>query len=196
MFKNIEIPKDEELHLSGYPEAIIHGGALRDLVIGRFHRVKDIDIAIPSSSPGEGALRGWSHNPWPRQIPKQFKEAYRQIPGLIEVNNFSTPYTHITVQIAVWDLPNTWFGRRIINRNDFGINQIGWDGRKFLWTSAFERDEQTNTFTALKFQVPQQAHNSIKRAKNWQYSGDYKGFKFDVSRAEEFLKNHAKSEID
>ena len=191
MLKGIQVPSEwaevlQDVHAAGCKGAIIHGGALRDLVLGKIHRVKDIDVAIPAVSDESLDRDGWDHG----FMPKPAQASYSQIPRLLRVDNWGTHFVHQPVQTSVYDYPLNWFGRRIINDNDFGINQICWDGQKFLYTPAFEHDVQTKTFTALKFKVRRQAENSIKRAKKWKHSGDYKGFTFDVSRADQFLKDN------
>lgn len=196
MLKHVTVPKEwaavlKDIHKAGYPEAIIHGGALRDLVLGKTHRVKDLDIALQGylytfvSFEGVGLPYFKYPLSWHGLVTS--KEYYGDIPDLHNLETLRSHHTKIPVQIAHFGIAKEWFGRKIINRNDFGINQIGWDGKRFIHTRAFEHDVKTKTFTALKFQVRKQAENSIKRANNWKYSGDYQGFTFDVSRAREFL---------
>jgi hypothetical protein len=199
MFKNIsegfkEILRD--LHRAGYEEAVIHGGALRDLALGKEGRIKDIDIAVQPERPGQYLGDYMCNLGWSRMKERNVHEMYDAIPDLQTITEFKTLRSPKTVQVCSYTYSANWFVRHVINNNDFGINQIAFNGERFFFTTAFERDVATKTFTALKFKTAYQARNAIKRAKNWQYSGDYKGFKFDVSRAEEFLKNHAKSEID
>jgi len=207
MFKNVSVPRQwvgilRALQTTLPTPAILHGGALRDLTLGKTERVKDLDIAVCVPKHYEGHYAnfvlyklydalGWKHV----ERKKRQAHTYMNVPNLVTVIDFEHPSFGIPVQICLYDYSENWFGRTIINNNDFGMNQVGFDGNKFLYTPAFERDVSTKTFTALKFKVRGQAENAIKRANDWKYSGAFKGFNFDVSRAHRFLKDNPEVEV-
>jgi len=176
-------------------EAVIHGGSLRDLALDK--DPSDIDIAIPyvkgKDFPSPGIVpSGW----YPvRTVTKyhrnkgSYKDGVPQVSG--NINNYSAPGIEVDVQVIPYSFNRNWFGRHVINNNDFGMNQIGFDGEKLLYNTNFEFDFFSKQFTFRKLGTRYMAENAIKRAEVWKFSGKYDGFKFDCTRAKDFLERTA-----
>jgi hypothetical protein len=170
-------------------ESIIHGGAMRDLALGK--EPHDIDIAVPYNPDIDGYVSWYPPHGWKilrettkRQTDK-YKDGVPQISG--NIWNVSVYGILPQVQIIPYNFPRNWFGRHVINSNDFGMNQIGFDGNKLLYNSNFEYDYFNRVFTFRKLGTRYMAKNAIKRAENWEASGKYAGYKFDCSVAKDFL---------
>jgi hypothetical protein len=147
-----------------YPEAIIAGGALRDLVFGK--PVKDVDVFIahvPSEAfldeitgaDADDILSGvlWQPN---------LVEAAASYAGLdrFGIASLHTAYVgRHTVNIITYsgDLtPET-----LVNRVDFGPCQIAWDGARVILGDQFLADAAAKTWTYQG----ERAEGDIERSK-------------------------------
>lgn len=171
-------------------ESIIHGGALRDLALGK--EASDIDIAIPHDpEKTEGLLSFNVPIGWRVSKVTAKKNAYKYQDGVPQISgdlvNYKVPGLTPEVQVIPYKFSKHWFGRHVINNNDFGMNQIGYNGGRLLYNRNFEFDFFTKTFTFRKLGTEYMARNAINRAKGWEASGKYYGFEFDYTKAEDFL---------
>lgn len=149
-----------------YPSAIIAGGAVRDLALGR--DIKDLDIFI-SGTPNESITvqhiknpSHWIHKPQPywRNILEDEKWVVNKMPGSMNIINdpaidvimnlfnpaynnvFSDKIPHIDL-IFLLKPALEYFKERF----DFDICKAYFDGRKFSYTSSFMRDAKNQTIT-------------------------------------------------
>jgi hypothetical protein len=170
-------------------ECVIHGGSMRDLSLGR--DPSDIDIAVPYNPDKDQQLPFFIPHTWEivkittKHQTDHYKDGVPQISG--NIFNIKVRGVQPQVQLIPYNFPRNWFGRHVINNNDFGMNQIGFDGTKILYNTNFEHDFFNKVFTFRKLGTPYMARNAIRRAEKWEYSGKYEGFRFDCSLAQEFL---------
>lgn len=141
------------------PRAIIAGGALRDHYLGR--PVSDLDIFVPVGGGDAAGVVELDRPKLVHQVPEPymiFDSEVRQI-GLWASDILDiTPVNLIHVSDYVctpWDQ---------INRFDFGVCQIAYDGRQLHMTSAFCRDVSQKTFTYTRTSPTEAQHEqSMKR---------------------------------
>lgn len=183
ILKSYEIPHQWRLKLSelqqDFPEAVIAGGCLRDLIHGV--DIKDVDIFIPNADKVQADLDDYKlqHS---TQIIRQVKRAYDDWDEDVE-EVFTLKIGSLTVDvIGVSVEPD-----QIISRFDFGLCQIQYDGIDVYYTKEFEKDYLTKTFTLLNSDG-EDCKRSFKRFKKFkdtkypnhkldpgQWSAEYKG---------------------
>ncbi len=171
------------------PQALIHGGAMRDSACKR--QVSDVDIAVPRHTDFGmyhlSPIQVLSEEGWVHKRCSFKKDSYRKgVAEIEDVDTYKVPGLDVPVQVITYDYPVAWFGMRVINRNDFGMNQIGYDGKKVFWSHNFERDMKEKTFHHVYCKYAYQARNAISRAKGWQF-GKYHDFKFDLALADRLI---------
>lgn len=151
--------------------AIIAGGAVRDLICGK--KAKDIDIFVwkigsgwdpsvgvglgwhPSASPSGLRSSGFGHGKWSNLTGYSGRETS------MSTSNISVNYVY-EIKRAKWWWP---FSRKlplnliycsgvtelydIIKAFDFGICQAAWDGKQFHFTPAFYHDVDNKCFSMM-----------------------------------------------
>jgi hypothetical protein len=165
------------LHSAGFPEAIIAGGALRDLVNDK--PVKAIDIFV--SDHNEVTVNGnfglildsleefhhrlakaigdpnWSYTV-SRSAPEYLESMDDQV---VEVLSFNAPGITLPVQVVVLkDASNPW---EVLKRIDFGICQIGHNGKATLATPEYTIDKVNHSFTLCRCESKAQMARSMQR---------------------------------
>jgi hypothetical protein len=121
-----------------YPSAIIAGGYLRDLYLGK--TPKDIDVWLPDGEYSSKTLcghRGISDSEYQRSVTGVFKDGDYEI---IEVD--WNRYAPLLLGGPFWKF--------VIERFDMGICQIAWDGIDLHTTEAFKKDVENKTITYLR----------------------------------------------
>ncbi len=136
------------LHAHGFPEAIIAGGAIRDLDNGMAEYVKDIDVVI-FDRPNylmdlKMAMRDFTH----RVAVREEVANYLKFENVACVHEFKDGDSNIPVQVVVSREPRS--AEEILRRHDFGICQIGFDGRLILKTNRYVDDKTNKQFTLVR----------------------------------------------
>jgi hypothetical protein len=159
------------LHRNGFPEAIVAGGALRDYDNGLADQVKDIDVFVMDRptylNDLNAAFRDWKHR---LSVPEHVA-VYMDFEGVRVVQEFTCPYFIDTgrggiyspppVQVIVMSRPVE--PQATIERHDFGICQIGYDGKTVYTTEAYETDKRNQTFTLVRCRDDRDFLRSLKR---------------------------------
>lgn len=145
------------------PRAVLAGGALRDLDNGK--PVKDLDIFVPSHSEAVfhqtvyAFSKVWDAPTVPYESFESYMTWHDRLMGVAEWELLGVPVQIIGLYLA--DV--MWSPDGVINRVDMGICQIAWDGESFYKTPAYDVDKQTQTFTIVKRQTPNQLLRSVQR---------------------------------
>lgn len=147
----------KRLHRAGHPDAIIAGGALRDLMNER--PIKDIDIFINPhallKTPSTAALRGI-------EVTRTFHPGYV---GARMASEVRSTYQYMAqgfeYNLIVLAEPKT--PEEMVARMDFGLCQIGFDGEDLLVSLAFLKDFALGTFTIALDRGEHDHARSLKR---------------------------------
>jgi hypothetical protein len=155
-----------------FADAVIGGGALRDLLLKK--PVKDIDIFVGWSSGDIESLerRIRSKLPW-SMLPCQssLKNYDLNFTGVVQVwNGEPSRLSGKRLQIIALDEPVTV--DVVINRCDFGICRIAHDGERFYLHEDFVRDAVDQTFT-LRRCSDVSAHSN----RWWQFEQRFPGWR-------------------
>jgi hypothetical protein len=139
------------LHAHGFPEAIVAGGAIRDLDNGRADTVKDIDIVVfdRPNYLADLLMAMWDFKH--KVAVREEVANYLAFENVCCVHEFTDPYTFETpppVQVVVARHPRT--ALEILQRHDFGLCQIGYDGYSIIKTAAYEHDKLNGWFTLVR----------------------------------------------
>jgi hypothetical protein len=151
------------LHAHGFPEAIVAGGAIRDVDNGREATVKDIDIVI-FDRPGylldlKRAMFGFNH----RVAVPDHVANYLAFENVACVHEFTDALdgSDVPVQIVVAKTHRT--PQEILERHDFGLCQIGFDGQRILKTTAYIQDQANSVFTLVRCRDEKDYARSVGR---------------------------------
>ena len=151
--------------------ALIAGGCLRDHYLER--PVADIDIFVPDDETGAAGVIRYDRPVLAKSVPKPYfthDSDVRQIGYYESAEERLTPVNLIHVSsyaCTPWDQ---------IERFDFGICQIAFDGQQLFMTSAFGRDVKERTFTYLR-QEPSEAQHEASMGRFERLSLKYPGWK-------------------
>lgn len=142
------------------PEAILAGGSLRDLENGA--PVKDLDIFVRHRD-GEYA------SPYLHKLQQLDTFTYRRIVTSFEscledsdcVLSETFPVGGLDVNIV--HLDGSVDMERVLTRIDFGICQIGYDGKSITTTEAYRQDRAKRTFTVTRFDSTDDNARTLRR---------------------------------
>jgi len=86
---------------------------------------------------------------------------YMQFEGVVCVHEYSSPLHHAPVQVVVMN-------RKVepmftIQRHDFGICQIGFDGETLYTTPEYDTDQKNHTFTLVRCRDDRDKQRSLHR---------------------------------
>ncbi len=148
------------LHCHGFPEAIVAGGAIRDYDNGRGSEVKDVDVVI-FDRPGylshlKRAMHGFAHR----------VAVAPEVANYLEFENVECVHEflkegHPPIQVVVALVPRT--ALEILERHDFGICQVGFDGVQIIRTPQYVTDQVNKTFTLVRCRNEQDRERSAGR---------------------------------
>jgi hypothetical protein len=181
------------LQTNGFPEAVIAGGALRDLDNGR--EVKDVDIFVQwrgSDTPlAIAQALGATHRVstvTPESV-CEYLENLADVKGIyaadlkaLEAEELSfglfdpIPPALAPVQIIALEPFTDLMG--VLRRIDFGLCQIGFDGQRVLKTPAYTADKYAKQMTVLRCDSTGQMLRTLKRFKR--LSEKYSGFELSI----------------
>ena len=116
-----------------YPEAIIAGGCLRDLDHGK--EPKDIDIFVEDWK--------FPYLDVPLGFTKKGKKTFYFHQGADEV--IKLDYGDLPVEFIKMEGAHTPWA--VLNRFDFGINRIAWDGKEFYISEYYKLDKENKCVT-------------------------------------------------
>ncbi len=149
------------LHAYGFPEALVAGGAIRDYDHDRPELVKDIDVVIFDRRGYlhglKRALKGFQH----RVAVDENVANYLEFENVACVHEFWEDVGSIPVQIVVARTRRT--PMEILERHDFGLCQIGFDGQSILTTSAYQADKVAKRFTLVRCRDAKDFWRSVGR---------------------------------
>ncbi len=143
----------------GVPEAIVAGGCLRDTIMGR--PVNDIDIFVPENAvePAQRAIHE-THPKCTKSIPKPyfiFNSDVRTVRYYDPKDGVKWPQVNI-IAVAGECTPEAQ-----LERFDFGICRVAFDGVRLWKDLGFDRDQRDETFSLLVGQSEEQRKYSLKR---------------------------------
>ncbi|MGH6746410.1 hypothetical protein [Novosphingobium sp.] len=157
-----------------FPEAMIAGGALRDLDNGR--PIKDIDIFAPNC---------------PTSFDETLELVRKLLPAPNMLHNMLGSYgTWATAEcVGVFDIRAPALDYQLIclsspqssilPRIDFGLCRIGFDGRKVTRTPEYFEDQASQKFTLLRCEDSNQLDRSRRR---WErFTKKYQGWALHAS---------------
>jgi hypothetical protein len=162
------------LSLGGFPEAIIAGGAMRDLDNGR--PIKDIDIFVSDKADVDvfrklgDAVMAACFNPHIKATTTVSKDSVAYLEffdeNLVEVFTFKAEGSPQDIQIIVLkDASDPW---KVLDRMDFGLCQIGLKVTEanepvIYATDAYVNDKSNRTFTLTRCDSRKQFERSMER---------------------------------
>ena len=135
-----------EIKAAGFPEAVVAGGAMRDLYFGKPH--KDLDIFI-QTGPAPAGLAS-AINILKREFgsptavctaPCVYMGWNPEVAGFVNFTIHGEDVQIVGINRDAFSMA------AILRRIDFGICQIGWDGTNIEFTTAFFTDVANRTFT-------------------------------------------------
>jgi hypothetical protein len=169
-----DIPHEWKVKLSSlqetFPKAVIAGGCLRDWWTYRTRDVKDIDFFIPSTTDSE--LQTYLTN---QDVIYSKSDKYGNF-GNTDVTSVckTDKYEYVALR-----------NDRILERFDFGICQIMFDGEALTYTDQFVKDIEARTFTLLRADNKTQYDRSVRRFERLTNSR-YLGYIFNPNGFGEF----------
>lgn len=124
------------------PSAVLAGGALRDRALAR--RVKDLDIFIKADSAREAEAvmaelegAGFRVKYEPSELTCYPEDQNLEVVCVADVEGFALP-----VQLIF----TTWPTDRIVERFDYGVCRIAFDGQKIIRPPEFDEDAAAKVF--------------------------------------------------
>jgi hypothetical protein len=173
----------EIIHMD-FPDAVIAGGALRDLILGR--EIKDIDVFAHANgnydTPWTSAqLKGcMDHYLGPSKISinEAFAKACPAITGVVCAVEIWARYTLPNpVQLILTPFPVTL--RSAVARIDFGLCRVAYDGKTLYRSPEFDYDAENKQFTLYRADNDRQYWRSQARWERFQ--AKYEGWPMDVT---------------
>lgn len=168
---------------SVYPDAIVAGGAIRDLITGK--PIKDIDVWVEwrrGQTDEDIACALRAALGWPRHeilIPSAVTEyacvgdRFAQIRTVINFSMDGEDGVATPVQVVVLNRPVTM--EAVLGRFDFGFCRAGYDGTDIITTSEFEADYGNHTMTVLRCGSREELRRSLHRY--MRLVGKYRGYR-------------------
>ncbi len=141
------------------PEAMLAGGCLRDTINNR--PVNDIDIFVPEDKASlAGRLISDTHPTLAKSIPQPYFTFNNDVRS---VDYYEGVYGEKPVNI-IGVTNGTCTPEQQLERFDFGICRIAYDGETLWKDLSFDRDMRDRTFTLTNnFQTPDQRDYSLAR---------------------------------
>ena len=140
------------------PAAHIAGGAVRDYLLGK--TIRDHDLFTTASTVGLV-----SHTLFPYQAPDNYEgpEYFVAFPDIAASIEFSDIRNG---RVNIIGLNSPYGMRSNVNRFNFGLNRVGYDGKEFYITPEFVRDLQNKTFTLRGGLTTEQLRLNIEK---WEF---------------------------
>jgi len=169
----MKLPADWQAFLmrlqSQFPEAVIAGGALRDLILQR--DIRDIDIFVQSrgkmTEPMINMALGTFVQPMNPEWVKDYEEHLPELFAVYELGGYdeeSRPFQIIALNMEVTP-------KSVIDRIDFGICRVAHDGEVFIITREFTKDAEQQTFTLVHTNNRQSSQKRFYRLTEEKYLG-------------------------
>ena len=144
-----------------FPEAVIAGGALRDLILDR--PVGDIDIFVKAQGPYTEAhlkaLFGDSIEKVSKEWVIKYAEHLPELDSVWDIKMRDADYHPFQVIALNMDVTP----QSAVERFDFGICRVAHDGNRLYITPEFAQDADNHTFTALRVHNKQSTWDRIDR---------------------------------
>lgn len=147
--------------VAGTP-CVLGGGAIRDLVLGQ--SIKDLDITVPfSEARFQALLQGFSEFPKTQHVNVGTSEYIEGMQECKAVLGFDVPGIPPLNIIMLAERVGTDV-LSVVERNDFGICQIGCNSNGHIEaTEAFYKDVENKTFTNTRFGDEPRARRRFER---------------------------------
>ena len=167
----------EALNENGFPEAVIAGGAIRDL----YHNVavKDVDIFLPYRPDRlTDALNAVYDGGWRRTLGAE-EAAYTEwitelyeVHEPMEVRDFPScdlvKAPPAQFQVIMMNDQFEFSPMNVLRRMDFGMCQIAFDSDGYQWTYEFMKDYINNSFTVCRSDNTAMFNRSLERFRRFQ----------------------------
>jgi hypothetical protein len=153
------------------PQALVAGGCIRDAINNR--SISDIDIFVPESAVwiAADAIRK-THPTRTKTIPEPYFVFNNDV-RVVEYYESELGFPQVNL-IGVTN--GTCTPEKQLERFDFGICRVAFDGQRLWKDLAFDRDQADETFTLLVWQTQEQRDFSVQRYERLQ--AKYNGWKF------------------
>jgi hypothetical protein len=168
------------------PTAHIAGGAVRDTILDR--PIKDIDLFLPNTATESAA----------QLLRTRF--GYVKVGEWAQYEGFSDPVVERlakfenareAIPLCLIGLRSPMPMRENLERFDFGVCMVAWDGARTIRTDEFDRDVENKTFTLHRADNQSQFDYSMSRYRKIT-SDRYAGWTLSVPRDfEGFVREHS-----
>ena len=156
----------------GVPEAIVAGGCLRDTIMGR--EVNDIDIFVPDT---KVMLAQYAISETHPTCVKSIPEPYFTFNIDVRTVLYYDPKDGVKwPQVNIIGVSGECTPDAQLERFDFGICRVAFDGVRLWKDLSFDRDQRDETFSLLVPQTEEQRKFSLKRFER--LLEKYPGWKF------------------
>jgi hypothetical protein len=167
----------------GFPEAIIGGGALRDLDHGV--EIKDVDIFVRAKTNTEELLHKVFGDTGRRIVNEDAVRYLQFTDDVVEVWEFETaglpPFQVIVSQPASEESPEEFLVLQL-HRFDLGLCRIAFDGEFIFTDEVYEEDAEAKV---LRIRDPRRIPRSLLRAERIQRK--YPGYKIIAPDGREYV---------
>ncbi len=165
------------------PTAIIAGGCLRDLWMGKDkNSVKDIDFFIICDTTNEETVYNpsFGYLDWGDTMIAVCDNSYKDFttPEVGAIHRIEHDYTMEFITVDVVDKMSA------IKRFDFGFCQIYFDGKELVYTDEFLNDMNNKTITLVRSDTKEQFDRSMRRAERFQEK--FPDYKLEIGAYEHF----------
>lgn len=168
------------------PEAVLAGGALRDLVFGV--PPADLDIFVAAGPSIHSRLHVPLLYDWKRRRTIFFPYYAMRQRCVAFATEYEVPVFDLLVQIIELAFPDGFTIAHVLERMDFGACQIGFDGQRLHATVAAVQDIASRRVTLLLADDPTEIQHSLKRAERFRAKYAGTGIVVDTSFAEKVLQ--------
>lgn len=151
------------------PRAFVAGGCLRDTIMGR--PINDIDVFVPE---GQDYMASEVLRNNGAVVTKSIPEPYFTMNNDVRSVRYFEGH-HMPLPVNIIGVYNCTPEAQL-ERFDFGICRVAYDGIRLWKDLAFDRDQADETFSLLVDQTEDQRNYSLGRYER--LSGKYPGWKF------------------
>ena len=163
------------------PKALIGGGCLRDLYLNR--PIADVDLFVPEGESGVREVVNLTH---PKLTRYAYEPYFTHDQHVRQIGYFESAVLDVPPINLIHVSAHTCEPWTQIERFDFGLCQIAFDGEQLYMSSAFGRDVKQKTFTYTR-NPDTEAQRTNSMARYERLSKKYEGWKLVMPTPKEEL---------
>jgi hypothetical protein len=148
------------------PEAVLAGGALRDLDHGLPAKDLDVFIAAGSGNEAEGLNELMGGHPMTDPEIQMYPDNMPEIQLVADHDPEREKFNNLT-GLPLQFIYINWQTHNIIKRFDYGLCQIMYDGRELRTSEQYDTDKQEKTMTLLRCDNEFALGRSVERFARW-----------------------------